>query len=270
MIRIREAAVAGSFYPADPGELRSEVQRLLGAALAPAGPAPRALIVPHAGYVYSGPVAASAYARLRPYRRLYHRVVLLGPCHSVALRGLAASSAAAFRTPLGDVPLDRAATITLQHPAVSVIDAAHRPEHSLEVQLPFLQSVLESFELLPLVVGDVDPQDVAAVIDQVWGGPETLVVISSDLSHYLVYEEARRLDRCTCGAIEQLDAMHIGHPQACGATSVRGLLIAARKRGLHCVTLDLRNSGDTSGDKGRVVGYGAWMFVGEESCERAA
>ena len=270
MIRIREAAVAGSFDPADPGALQSTVQRLLDAAPAPAGPAPRALIVPHAGYVYSGPVAASAYARLRAHRERYRRVLLLGPCHSVAVRGLAASSAEAFRTPLGDVPLDHAAAASLRHPAVSIIDAAHRPEHSLEVQLPFLQTVLEAFELLPLVVGGASAQDVAEVIDRLWSGPETLVVISSDLSHYLVYEEARRLDQGTCRAIEQLEAAKIEHSQACGATPLRGLLIAARKRGLRCVTLDLRNSGDTSGNKGRVVGYGAWMFVEEAACEQAA
>jgi AmmeMemoRadiSam system protein B len=270
MIRIREAAVAGSFYPADPGELQSAVHRLLDAAPARVGPPPRALVVPHAGYVYSGPVAAMAYARLRSYRERYRRVVLLGPCHSTAVRGLAASSADAFRTPLGDVPVDHSAAVILRHPAVSVIDAAHRPEHSLEVQLPFLQSVLASFDLLPLVVGDADPEDVATVIDLLWGGPETLVVISSDLSHYLVYEEARRLDQGTCRAIEQLNASQIGRAEACGATPLRGLLITARRRGLHCVTLDLRNSGDMSGDKGRVVGYGAWMFVEEELCEQAA
>lgn len=274
MIRIREAAVAGSFYPADPGELHSAVHRLLDAAPAPAGPAPRALIVPHAGYVYSGAVAAAAYARLQPYRARYRRVVLLGPCHGVAVRGLAASSAGAFRTPLGDVPVQRCANEILRHPAVSIIDAAHRAEHSLEVQLPFLQAVLASFELLPLVVGDADPEDVAAVIDVLWSDPETLVVVSSDLSHYLVYEEARRQDRGTCRAIERLDPVKIGHQQACGATPLRGLLIAARRRALHCVTLDLRNSGDTSGDtsgdRAGVVGYGSWMFVEEALCDQAA
>jgi AmmeMemoRadiSam system protein B len=195
MIRIREAAVAGSFYPADPGELQSMVHRMLDAVAPRAGPPPKALIVPHAGYVYSGAVAAAAYARLRPYQAQYRRVVLLGPGHCVAFRGLAASSADAFRTPLGDVPVDHAALGALPGDVVSVIDAAHRPEHSLEVQLPFLQSVLADFELLPLLVGDARAAEVAAMIDRLWGGPETLLVVSSDLSHYLPYERAREVDR---------------------------------------------------------------------------
>jgi AmmeMemoRadiSam system protein B len=270
MIRIREAAVAGSFYPDDPGELQSTVRRLLDAVSAVRGPAPKAMVVPHAGYAWSGPVAASAYARLRPYRELYRRVILLGPCHCVAFRGLAASSVDAFRTPLGDVPLDRASIDALRNPAVSIIDAPHRPEHSLEVQLPFLQSVLASFTLVPLVVGDADPADVSRVIDALWGGPETLVLVSSDLSHYLDYDRARRLDLDTCHAIEELDYQRIGHVRACGATPLSGLLLTARRHGLQAVTLDLRNSGDTSGSRGRVVGYGAWMWVEAQPCERAA
>ena len=273
MIRIREAAVAGSFYPADPGELQLTVGRLLDAAArkpAQTQLPPKAVVVPHAGYVYSGPVAATAYARLRPFRSHYRRVVLLGPSHCVAFGGLAASSAAAFRTPLGDVPLDRVVIDALQYPAVSVIDAAHRPEHSLEVQLPFLQSVLSSFALVPLLVGGADPTEVAAVIEQLWDGRETLVVVSSDLSHYLGYGEARKLDQDTCQAIERLNGRRIRNAQACGATPLRGLLLAARRRGLCVETLDLRNSGDTSGSRGRVVGYGAWLFVEESPCERAA
>jgi AmmeMemoRadiSam system protein B len=275
MIRIREAAVAGSFYPADPGALRSVLRGMLDAVPLQTGQPqsdlpPRALIVPHAGYVYSGQIAASAYARLRPFRERYRRVVLLGPCHCVAFRGLAASSAAAFRTPLGDVPLDRAAIDALRHPAVSVIDAAHRPEHSLEVQLPFLQSVLGTFSLVPLVVGEAKPEDVAAVIDLLWTGPETLVVVSSDLSHYLDYAAARGVDSDTRCAIEAMDGRRIGPTQACGARPLQGLLLAARRRELHAVTLDLRNSGDTSGGREHVVGYGAWLFVEEERCERAA
>jgi AmmeMemoRadiSam system protein B len=271
MIRIREAAVAGSFYPADPGALHGVLQEMLDAAPpAPGNSIPKALIVPHAGYVYSGPVAAAAYARLRPGHDRFQRVVLLGPCHCVAFRGLAASSAAAFRTPLGGVPLDRASIDALQHPAVSVIDAAHRSEHSLEVQLPFLQAVLASFMLVPLVVGDAEPGDVAAVIDLLWGGPETLVVVSSDLSHYLAYEAARGRDQRTCRSIEQMDGHRIGHAEACGATPLRGLLIAARRRGLRAMTLDLRNSGDTAGGRDQVVGYGAWAFLEDGLCERAA
>jgi len=270
MIRIREAAVAGSFYPAAPGALRTTVTRLLDDAPEAAGPAPLAIVVPHAGYAYSGPVAAAAYARLRPHRARFRRVVLLGPAHCVAFEGLALSTAVAFRTPLGDVPLDSAGAVALEHPAVCSFDAAHGPEHSLEVQLPFLQCVLESFTLVPLVVGRVAPDVVAEVIECQWERPDTLVVVSTDLSHYLAYDSARAVDRRTCGAVESLDGRRIGHTEACGATPLRGLLIAARRRGLHAVTLDLRNSGDTAGGRDGVVGYGAWMFVEEPSCERAA
>jgi AmmeMemoRadiSam system protein B len=281
MIRIREAAVAGSFYPANAAELRETVQRLLDTAAAqgsamPAagGSVPAALVVPHAGYVYSGLVAAAAYARLRACRQRYQRVLLLGPCHRVPFSGLAVSDADAFRTPLGDVPLDRteidALTDSLEHPAVIRFDVAHRGEHSLEVQLPFLQVALGDFSLVPIVVGDASPETVAGVIDRVWRGPETLLIVSSDLSHYLAYEQARRRDRGTCMAIEALDGGGIEHSEACGATPLRGLLMAAARRGLHAVTLDLCNSGDTAGGRDRVVGYGAWMFVESGPCVAAA
>jgi hypothetical protein len=272
MIRIREAAVAGSFYPADPEALRATVQRLLdsirpgpGAAAAPA-----AIIVPHAGYVYSGPVAAAAYARLSPWRQDIERVLLLGPCHHLPLRGLAASGAQAFRSPLGEVPIDREAVDALSGAGVVVNDAAHAREHSLEVQLPFLQCVLGSFRLLPLLAGQVEAAKVAAAIERFWLRPGRLVVLSTDLSHYLGYDEASRIDRETCSAIESLDQARIGHDRACGATPLRGLLLAAARAGLRCITLDLRNSGDTAGGPDRVVGYGAWMIVGEEACSRAA
>jgi len=270
MIRIREAAVAGSFYPVDAGELRSTVQRLLDAVPVTSGPAPKAVVVPHAGYIYSGPTAAAAYARIRAHRDRYSTVVLIGPCHCVPFGGLAVSGAEAFRTPLGDVALDLGRISTLVHPALAMLDAVHRYEHSLEVQLPFLQSVLPSFRLVPLVVGDAKAEDVADVIDCLWGGPETLIVISTDLSHYLAYEEARDLDRRTCRAVESLATTGIREEHACGAIPLRGLLCAARRHALHPVTLDLRNSGDTAGDREHVVGYGAWMFVEEESCQRAA
>jgi AmmeMemoRadiSam system protein B len=270
MIRIREAAVAGSFYPAEPVALRATVQGLLGDVPETEGPAPRALVVPHAGYVYSGPVAAAAYARLRPYSALYRRVLLLGPAHYVAFDGLAVSAADVFHTPLGNVPLDASAIAALDHPAVCSFEAAHAPEHSLEVQLPFLQCVLDAFTLVPLVVGQAAPGAVAEVVAQLWEGPETLVVVSTDLSHYLGYESARARDLFTCQAVESLDESRIGHAEACGAAPLRGLLVAARRRGLHPVTLDLSNSGDTAGGRDRVVGYGAWMFVEEPSCEQAA
>jgi AmmeMemoRadiSam system protein B len=263
MSGIREAAVADYFYPADRGELSATVHRMLDEVKVQRGSAPKALIVPHAGYIYSGPVAATAYARLRPHRDEYERVVLLGPSHRVAVRGLATSGADVFRTPLGDVPvdhesLDRAA---IAAPDLAVSEAAHGPEHSLEVHLPFLQIAIGTFSLLPIVVGDSDAEAVATVIDALWGGPETLIVVSSDLSHYLPYDAACARDRATCQAIENFDARRIGHADACGATPLGGLLMAARRRGMRITTLDLRNSGDTAGDKGQVVGYGSWMLL---------
>lgn len=260
MQTIRPPAVAGMFYPADAQELHRELQQLLGAATSGTQP-PKALIVPHAGYVYSGPVAASAYAQLIPLRDRIRRVVLLGPAHRVAFRGLAASSASGFRTPLGDVPLDTAALAPLLVlPQIRVLDEAHAQEHSLEVQLPFLQETLGDFRLLPLVVGDATYAEVAEVLEMVWGGDETLILISSDLSHYHDYATAQRLDRATSDAIATLHPERINFDHACGRTPVGGLLLAARRHGLHADVLDLRNSGDTAGPRDRVVGYGAYAL----------
>jgi len=267
MTQIREPSFAGHFYPDHPGELSTTVQGMLRESQAGPGTAPKALIVPHAGYVYSGPVAATAYARLQPYRDSYERVVLLGPCHRVATVGLALSTADAFRTPLGDVPLDRETIKALGHDRVIRSDASHSLEHSLEVQLPFLQLVLGPFSLVPLAVGDTEPEAVAEVIDLLWDGPETLVVVSSDLSHYLPYEDAQRRDAATCHAIERMDAHCINSGDACGSTAIGGLLIAAKHRGLQIATLDLRNSGDTAGGKGQVVGYGSWILTEKMPCE---
>ena len=261
MTMIREPAVAGQFYPGNASELCATIRMFFEEVQGEEGPAPKALIVPHAGYIYSGPVAATAYARLRPYREQYTRVILLGPCHRVAVRGLALSGAEVFRTPLGDVPLDQDAIADLTTPEVRVIDATHQFEHSIEVHLPFLQTVIESFSLVPLVVGDATRETVAEVIDALWGGPETLIVISSDLSHYLRYDAARTRDKATCQAIESLQAHSIDHDDACGATPIGALLISAKQRGMKVTTLDLRNSGDTAGDRNRVVGYGSWQFL---------
>ncbi len=260
MTSIRNAAVAGLFYPGSAIELGDTVQRLLDGAPSGQGPAPKALIVPHAGYVYSGPVAATAYALLRQHREQYSRVVLLGPSHRVAFEGVAMSGADAFRTPMGNVALDKAAIADLASAGAKVLDAPHEFEHSLEVHLPFLQSALDSFSLVPLVVGHATPESVAAIIDAIWGGPATLIVVSSDLSHYLSYADARAIDKTTCDAIENFRERDIDHQRACGATPVRGLLIAAKRRGLKVTTLDLRNSGDTAGYRDRVVGYGSWAF----------
>jgi len=264
---IREPAVAGFFYPDDPEVLRLTVHACLEEGrrrLRAAGPgaAPKALIAPHAGYAYSGPIAGSAYATLEVLRDRIDRVVLLGPSHRVAFRGLALSSASFWRTPLGDVPLDRAGAAALEKlPQVRVFDAAHAEEHSLEVQLPFLQETLGSFALLPLVAGDATPQEVAQVLELAWGGPETLIVVSSDLSHYYDYEKARSLDRVTTAAIEALRSEALDEQSACGRVPVRGLLVGARLHGLAARTLDLRNSGDTAGPRDRVVGYGAYAFA---------
>lgn len=261
MTTIRTPAVAGQFYSGNARELNATVATLLDEAQENKTPAPKALIVPHAGYIYSGPVAANAYARLRPHRDQYQRVILLGPCHRTPVHGIALCSADVYRMPMGDVPLDKPAIAGLQIPGVMVYDESHKYEHSLEVHLPFLQAVLGDFSVVPIVVGDAKPELVARVIEALWGGSETLIVVSSDLSHYLNYDDARAIDAVTCQVIEDLDAESIDHDMACGATPVSGLLITARRRGMTVTTLDLRNSGDTAGDRDQVVGYGAWMFV---------
>ncbi len=258
---VRPAAVAGMFYPDAPAELRHMLDDMLAAARPAARPAHiKALIVPHAGYIYSGPVAASAYALVAGLRGRIRRVVMLGPAHRAYVRGLALPDAQRFATPLGEVELDRAGMRALQDlPQVAVSAAAHQTEHSLEVQLPFLQTVLGEFSLLPLAVGEATAGEVADVLERVWGGDETLIVISSDLSHFLPAAHARQVDRDTANAILALDA-HLGPEQACGATPVNGLLQAARRHGLRAVELDLRNSADTAGDPQRVVGYAAFAF----------
>jgi len=262
MLRLREPAVAGMFYPADPQKLRSMVDGFLAAATAGADEVPpKAIIAPHAGYIYSGPVAASAYARLAPLRGKVRRVVLLGPSHRVPFRGLALSTADAFVTPLGRVTVDKSAAQAIGDlPQVHELDQAHAHEHSLEVHLPFLQQVLDQFDVVPLVVGDATAGEVDEVLERLWGGEETLIVVSSDLSHYHDYQTARRLDAATSKAIETLSPQDIDYEDACGRTPVSGLLLAARQRGLQVHTVDLRNSGDTAGPRDRVVGYGAYVF----------
>jgi AmmeMemoRadiSam system protein B len=265
MAAVRPAVVAGMFYPGAPATLNGDLRSYLNdaAAQSPAGAArPKALIVPHAGYVYSGAVAASAYARLGAWRDAIRRVVLFGPTHRMPIRGLAVPSGRAFATPLGVVDLDRDAIETaLALPAVCASDAAHAQEHSLEVQLPFLQAVLGDFKIVPFAVGDATPREVADVMERLWGGPETLFVISSDLSHYHRYADACAIDRATADAVLALAAT-LDHEQACGATPINGLLLCARERGLRPELLDLRNSGDTAGDKSRVVGYASFAFTG--------
>ena len=261
-VTTRPPAVAGVFYDADPHALRAEVSRLL----ASAGPSmrsgrPKALIAPHAGYPFSGEVAATAFATLNQSASAIKRVVLIGPAHYVPLRGIAAPLVDAFETPLGPVQLDREAlTGVSELPLVAFSDAPHAPEHAIEVELPFLQVLLPRFTAVPLLVGDTTPQAVAAVLSHLWGGPETVLVISSDLSHFLAYETARRRDTATAEAIEHGDWASLGPADACGYLAISGLLIEAVGRRLTAQRLSLCNSGDRSGPRDRVVGYGAWMF----------
>lgn len=260
---VRPAAVAGSFYPDDPAMLRAVVEDFLGAvpACGDAALCPKALIAPHAGYIYSGPVAACAYARLGPARGRIKRVVLIGPSHFVPFRGIAAPAIEAFATPLGEVPVDGAAIATIRDlPQVTIAEEPHLDEHCLEVQLPFLQVVLGPAAIVPLAVGAARPAEVAEVLDRLWDHEATLIVVSSDLSHYLADEAARRRDRATAEAIEALDSGRLGPDDACGFLAVAGFLSEARSRGLTAERLDLRNSGELSGLSRRVVGYGAWAF----------
>jgi AmmeMemoRadiSam system protein B len=260
MDNIREPAVAGTFYPANPLELQSMLHTYLSEPEAD-GPPPKAMIVPHAGYIYSGPVAASGYARLQQAADRIDQVLLLGPAHRVGFRGLAASSADGFKTPLGTIPLDTAAIRDiLALPQVHLNDEAHRLEHSLEVHLPFLQVTLNQFTLVPLVVGDASPNEVSEVIGHFWDRPGTLVIISSDLSHFHDYETAVQLDRNTSDAIENLALEKIDYDHACGRNPVNGLLLYARQHGLAAHTIDLRNSGDTAGPRNQVVGYGTYVI----------
>lgn len=265
----RQPAVAGTFYPANAVELSAEVRTLLaGARQAVPTRIPKALIIPHAGYVYSGPVAAEAYAHLAPLANKVRRVVLLGPVHRVPVRGLALPRSSEFLTPLGRIPLDAETMRAVSDlPQVTLSDEAHALEHSLEVHLPFLQTVLGDFKLLPFAVGNATATEVAEVLERVWGGDETLIVISSDLSHFLPYDMAKQIDGET---VKRILALRPGlnHEQACGATPVNGLLAFAAKHGLEAELLDVRSSGDTAGDKSRVVGYASIAFYEAQQAQK--
>jgi AmmeMemoRadiSam system protein B/AmmeMemoRadiSam system protein A len=262
MHKVRSAAVAGAFYPAQQKILTQHVLALLASGQPPADArSPKALIVPHAGYIYSGATAALAYGRLLKVRDSIRRVVLLGPVHRVAVRGLALPDADFFATALGQIEIDQQACSAIAAlPQVVVSAAAHAQEHSLEVHLPFLQTVLKDFKLLPLAVGDASAAEVAEVLEAIWGGEETLIVISSDLSHFLPYAQAQEIDRRTAQQVMNFQSA-ITHQQACGATPVNGLLMAAQRHGLRPELLGLCNSGDSAGDKARVVGYASFAFT---------
>jgi AmmeMemoRadiSam system protein B/AmmeMemoRadiSam system protein A len=267
MSSVRPAAVAGMFYPGDARALAAEVDDLLGGVGVPVPRLgyPKALIVPHAGYIYSGPIAARAFDELIAARGSVRRVVLLGPTHRVAMRGLAATNASAFATPLGTVRIDAEALREVSDlPQVVTSDAAHALEHSLEVQLPFLQKVLGEFALAPFAVGRASVEEVAEVIERLWGGPETLIVVSTDMSHYHTYEQARAIDGATIERIAAF-ATDIDHEEACGATPLNGLLFTSKQKNLSLKLLSACNSGDTAGGKGRVVGYSSFgLYEGGE------
>jgi hypothetical protein len=261
MHHVRNPAVAGMFYPGNPVQLSQDVDAMLAQVHSVPAP-PKALIVPHAGYIYSGPVAASAYASLKQARSSIHTVVLLGPSHRVYFNGLAAPEEDEFAMPMGSIAVEqvRIAQLVENFPFVQRSAAAHAQEHSLEVHLPFLQALLDDFSLIPLVVGNARPEQVEQVVDYLWGDDETLIVVSSDLSHYHDYATARQIDAETAREIEHLDVEHLSGDKACGYLPVSGLLLAARRRGIRPERVDLRNSGDTAGPRDKVVGYGAWVF----------
>jgi AmmeMemoRadiSam system protein B len=256
----RLPAAAGTFYPANPAQLHTMIAHYLDDADAN-GKVPKAIIAPHAGYIYSGEIAASAYARLKKAHNRITRVVLIGPSHHVAFRGLAVSRACLFTTPLGGVAVDmEAVEAIVELPFVEYIEQAHSHEHSLEVHLPFLQETLDDFKIVPILTGDATPEQVGAVLDALWGGEETLIVISSDLSHYHDYATAQQLDSATSAAIEQFHYENLDSASACGRIPISGLLKTAREKSLTIKTINLCNSGDKAGDKNRVVGYGAYVI----------
>ena len=259
--KVRPAAVAGSFYSEDPHRLQAEVESLLADNPAAGVLRHKALIAPHAGYPYSGAVAAAAFAGLRACAREISRVVVIGPAHYVALRGIAVPTFDSFATPLGAVPVDKDALAAIAElPFVRVNDVAHAPEHALEVELPFLQMTLGAFAMVPLLVGDAKPEEVAQTLARLWGGAETLIVISSDLSHYHDYETAKRLDAATASMIERGNWTQLCSRHACGFLPIAGALIETARHGLSAHRFALCNSGDTAGGRARVVGYGAWGF----------
>lgn len=262
MSNVKQPCVAGYFYPAEPTILAKTINTLLDTAQNTDIMAPKAIIAPHAGYIYSGPIAATIYKTLLPVKDKIKKVILLGPAHRVSFQGIATTSMEYFATPLGVTPIDiDSAKLISKLPGGVIFDAAYEMEHSLEVQLPFLQTIITSFKLVPCVVGNAKPDDVANLLLNLWGGTETLVVVSSDLSHYHNYDNAQKLDLTTTQSILNLTAENITAGAACGCLPIQGLLLAAKKLQLRAQVLDLRNSGDTASDKKRVVGYGAYHFV---------
>jgi MEMO1 family protein len=262
-MRTRPPAVAGMFYSDKPQELATAVRSYVAEATPPElKTPPKAVVAPHAGYIYSGPIAGTAYAALAARGKDVERVVLIGPSHRVAFPGLAASGAAAFETPLGPMQVDREAVARVTGEGwAREFERAHESEHSLEVQLPFLKQVCPNARIVPLLAGDYEWRPVERALDLLWGGDETVIIVSSDLSHYHDYATAQNLDADTAKTLERLGAGQVDHEQACGATCINGLLSVVASKGLGCTTLDLRNSGDTAGPRNRVVGYGAFAVA---------
>jgi MEMO1 family protein len=259
-LSIRPPAVAGSFYPQNASQLNELLEDYLTNSDVDITP-PKAIIAPHAGYIYSGQIAANIYRNIEKLKTQITRVVLLGPAHRIYVKGIALPSNTHFATPLGNVPIDTNVLEQLEHHSyVQFSDAAHEQEHSLEVHIPFLQKVLNNFTLIPLLVGEAEPEQVAKLLSELWGGDETLIVISSDLSHFLDYETALKKDKNTSKLIENFEYNKIGSNQACGCMPMRGLLKLAQEKSMSIRMLDLRNSGDTAGTKDRVVGYGAYAL----------
>jgi AmmeMemoRadiSam system protein B/AmmeMemoRadiSam system protein A len=254
------AAVAGHFYPAVPEELAAGVDGSLARAT-PLPLAPKAVIAPHAGHIYSGDIAGSAYRLLSRRKGEIRRAILLGPNHRVPLRGLAISPADAWETPLGSLPVDHAGRAALARlPFVAVTHAPFASEHSLEVHLPFVHRALGEVEILPILVGQAGADQVSAALDLVWGGAETAIIVSSDLSHFHDYATCCTRDSETAQAIERLQPGLIDPYAACGSFAIHGLLHQAQRRDLRVTAVDVRNSGDTRGGRDRVVGYGAFTF----------
>jgi AmmeMemoRadiSam system protein B len=260
--RVRLPAVAGQFYTSDPEELERQLDFFLKQAQdSDIGGAPKAIIAPHAGYIYSGPVAATAYKTLEPIKNTIKQVVIMSPAHRHGFRGIAWSQADYFRTPLGDIPVNKEAFTQLTDlDFVMPLEQAFEGEHALEVHLPFLQMSLAEFSIVPFIVGLASAEQVAEVLNRLWGDEKTLIVISSDLSHFHEYHQAQQIDKRTSNNIESLNYEAIGGEDACGTYPLSGLLLVAKQKQLHASVLDLRNSGDTAGDKSRVVGYGAYII----------
>jgi AmmeMemoRadiSam system protein B len=260
MVNIRKPNVAGQFYPDQTKVLSEMINKFLSEVHVNIKEKPKAIIVPHAGYTYSGPIAATAYATLLPYKESIKKVILLGPTHRMSFKGVAATMVDYFETPLGSIPIDHNIQEISSSQIVNVNETAYEMEHSIEVQLPFLQTVLNKFELLPLIVGDIEFIKVADIINNLWDSDETLIVVSSDLSHYKAYYSAQTLDTLTSSIIEKLAPNELQSEQVCGLIPIQGLLQVAKQKNIQVRTLDVRNSGDTSGSKENVVGYGAYFF----------